>query len=89
MSPNPDEPTSRFVRTPGTWFMKAWNPSRDVGSTSNCSRVSSVAVEVDVVSTSGEAPETVIVSDTAPTFISASTRAVNPTVNRISSRRTF
>ena len=66
VSPNPDEPTSRFVRTPGTWFMKEWNPSREVGSTSSCSLVSSVEVAVDVVSTNGEAPETVIVSDTAP-----------------------
>ena len=77
------------MRTPGTWFKNEWNPSRDVGSTSNCSFVSSVEVAVDVVSTSGEAPETVIVSDTAPTFISESTRALNPTVNRTPSRRTF
>jgi len=48
-----------------------------------------VEVDVDVVSTSGEAPETVIVSVTAPTFISESTRAVNPTVSRTPSRRTF
>ncbi len=89
MSPNPEEPTSRFVRTPGTWFMKEWNPSREVGSTSSCSLESSVEVAVDVVSTNGEAPETVIVSDTAPTFISVSTLAVNATVNRTPSRRTF
>jgi hypothetical protein len=43
---------------------------------------------VDAVSTSGDAPETVIVSASAPTLIDASTRAVNPTVKRISSRRT-
>jgi hypothetical protein len=51
--------------------------------------VSSVVVAVEVVSTSGEAPETVIVSATAPTFISESILAVNPTVNRTPSRRTF
>jgi hypothetical protein len=77
------------VRTPGTWCRKALSPSREVGSTSSCSFVSSVEVAVDVVSTNGEAPETVIVSDTAPTFISESTRAVNPTVSRTPSRRTF
>jgi hypothetical protein len=60
-----------------------------VGSTSSCSRVISVVVAVDVVSTNGEAPDTVIVSATPPTFISESIRAVNPTVNRTPSRRTF
>src|SRR6187200_2393603 len=67
VSPSPDEPTSKFVRTLGTWFKKAWNPSRDVGSASNCSRVSSVDVAVDDTSTSGDEPETVIVSAKSPT----------------------
>ena len=62
----PDMPTSRFVRAPGTWPRKALSPSRVVGRTSSCSCVSSVRVAVDVVSTSGEAPETVIVSAHGP-----------------------
>ena len=40
-------------------------------------------------STNGDAAETVIVSARAPTLISESTLAVNPTVNRTPSRRTL
>jgi hypothetical protein len=77
------------VRTPGTWCRKALSPSREVGSTSSCPLVSSVEVAVDVVSTKGETPETVIVSATPPTFISQSILATNPTVSRTPSRRTL
>ena len=74
---------------PGTWPMKAFTPSRLVGRTSSCSRVSSVRVEVFVTSTSGDAPDTVIVSDTAPRFSTWSSLATNPTVSRTFSRRRF
>ena len=49
---------------------------RGVGRVSSTSRVSTVCLVVDCTSTSGDAPETVIVSSSAPTFSSALTVAV-------------
>jgi hypothetical protein len=62
--------------------MKALSPSRLVGRISSCSRVSSVRVDVFVTSTSGDAPDTVIVSARAPRFSTGSSLATNATVSR-------
>ena len=45
-------------------------------------------VPVEFTSTNGETPDTVMVSSIEPTFITMSSFATNPTVNRMSSRRT-
>src|SRR5712691_8861819 len=63
-------------------------PLRLEGRSSIDSRVNCVVAVVDLVSTTGAAPDTVIVSWSAPTFNRTSTRAVNPTVSRIPSFRT-
>src|SRR2546422_785265 len=57
-------------------------PFRLVGSSSIDSRVNCVVAVVDVVSTIGDAPETVTVSSSAPTFSFASTLADNQPNNR-------
>ena len=63
-------------------------PLRLVGSSSIVSRVSWVVAVVERVSTTGDAPETVIVSLSAPSFIATSIFAVKPTVSRTPSWRT-
>ena len=61
---------------------------RPVGMTSSVSRVNCVVAVVEVTSTSGASPETVIVSASALTLSTTSTLAVNPAVIRRSGRLT-
>ena len=60
-------------------------PLRLVGISSIVSRVNCVVAVVDVVSTTGEAPDTVIDSCSDPTLSCTSMRAVNPTFSRMPS----
>ena len=62
-------------------------PLRLVGSSSMVSRVNWVVAVVERVSTTGELPDTVTVSSSAPTFIATSIFAVKPTVSRTPSCR--
>ena len=61
-----EAPTSRFVRTPGIVPMNAFSPSRLVGRISSDSFDMSTVVAGLVTSTSGDWPDTVIVSCTVP-----------------------
>ena len=67
---------------PTAWML------RPVGSTSSTSRVMTVRAVMLCVSTIGDSPVTVIVSSTAPTFISALTVAVKFEVSSMPSRDT-
>ena len=68
--------------TAAAWMFRA------AGSASMTSRVMTVCLVTLCTSTSGVAPETVIVSSSAPTFRSALTVAVNVPVSSIPSRFT-
>src|SRR5687767_8795964 len=61
---------------------------RLVGSASSVSRVNWVVAAVDLTSTTGDAPDTVMVSASEPTGSGTSSLAVKPTVSRTPSRRT-
>jgi hypothetical protein len=88
MAPAVLPPTSRFVRVPGACVSSACTPLRLVGISSRVSRVNAVFGVVETTSMTGEVPETVIVSLSAPTFSATSSLAVKPAVRRMSSRRT-
>jgi len=68
--------------------MNATVPFRLLGIVSSVSLVSRVAEVVDTTSTTGEAPVTVTVSATAPSFSCMSIFATNDAVRMIPSRRT-
>ncbi len=70
------------IRTPAAWMLCA------VGSASMTSRVITICFDTAWMSTSGVAPETVMVSSTAPTFNSAFTFAVKSVVSSMPSRFT-
>ena len=61
---------------------------RGVGKVSSTSRVSTVCLVTDWTSTSGDDPDTVIVSSSDPTFMSAFTLAVKSVDSSIPSRFT-
>ena len=62
-------PMSICGRTPGACSMNATAPLRPLGRTSRVSLVNTVVGAVDTGSTTGEAPVTVTVSASEPTFI--------------------
>jgi hypothetical protein len=81
-------PTSKFERMPGACASRLVIPFRLVGVSSSASLVNCVLVAVDVTSTTGAAPDTVIVSVTLPRLMVTSIRAANPAVSRMASRFT-
>ena len=83
-------PTSRAapgVVTPGMRTAAPWM-LRAAGSTSSTSRVNTVCFVTLCTSTSGVTPDTVIVSSSVPTLMSALTVAVKFPVNSMPSRFT-
>ena len=78
-------PTTPEVVTPGISTAAAWM-LRAAGSASITSRVITVCLVTLCTSTSGVAPDTVIVSSSAPTFRSALTVAVKFPVSSMPSR---
>ena len=76
------------LRTPGACARRLTMLLRLVGSASSVSRVNCVVAAVDLTSTTGDAPDTVMVSASEPTCSGTSTLAVKPTVSRTPSRRT-
>ncbi len=72
------------MRTPGARARIDISELRDVGVSSSCSRVNSVWFVVEVTSTTGAAPDTVIVSATVARPIGTSILAMKPTVSRTS-----
>ena len=89
VSPTVPPPTSSRpgARTPGACTIRLMAPLRLVGVSSSVSRVNCVLAEVDVTSTTGDAPETVTVSDRTPTFNTMSSFACAPRSSRIPSCR--
>ncbi len=81
------DPTTWLPLTPGISTPRFWN-ERPVGTLSITSRVTTTCCCVFCRSTTGDWPDTVIVSATLPTFRSALTAAVNPVVRMMPSRRT-
>ena len=81
-------PTSRYVRTPGASVNRPKTLLRVVAERSMTSFVSTVLGVLAATSTTGASLDTVTVSPAAPTLSCTSTLAVNPTVSRISCRRT-
>ncbi len=81
-------PTSRwFAVTPGIVVPTVAN-DRAVGSASSASFASCFRSELLCTSTTGDCPDTVIVSETAPTLRDALTGATNPAEISTPSRRT-
>ena len=76
----PPEVAPPELVTPGMSTAAAWM-LWPVGNASITSRVSTRCVDTDCTSTSGEAPDTVMVSSIAPTFSSALTFAVKSVVS--------
>src|SRR5436190_12314932 len=68
-------PISRAGRAPGVWAIKPEMLLRLVGVSSSASRVNWVAADVDVTSTTGELPDTVIDSSSDPSFSATSNLA--------------
>ena len=71
--------------TPGIRAARPFNV-RPPGSVSICSFVSTVCESVFLTSTTGEAPDTVMVSSSAPTRRSAFTSALNAPISSMPSR---
>ena len=85
-----DPPTfdPAVVVSPGVKAARLETPVVPVGSAPSVSSVTAICWRTFCVSTSGEAPVTVMVSSTLPTRRSPFTVAVNPAVSTIASRLT-
>jgi hypothetical protein len=89
VSPTVPPPTSKRpgARTPGACTIRLMAPLRLVGVSSSVSFVNCVLADVAVTSTTGAAPETVNVSESAPSFSVTSSRTVAPRSSRTASWR--
>jgi len=83
----PAPPPPKAIAVPGIMMPTAWM-LRPVGSASSTSRVITVRCVMPCTSTTGDSADTVIVSSTAPTFISTVMVAVKSDVSSPFSRRT-
>ena len=81
------EPVTWPPLTPGISTPRFWK-DRPVGTFSMTSRVITTCCLVFCRSTTGDRPDTTIVSDMLPTCMSALMAAVNPVVSSMPSRRT-